>query len=151
MNNNQISNFIKKERDRKIRNIVCNLIIFLFSITILTGLTTQHLIVFGQNNQNSSSAADDVDVTQSFPTESKGEQKNNQDTEQLTSDNTTSSNSVSNSSKVEYNNEQNTNNDSTKSTREILVFPSLTEIVYLILLCQSVLQMKMVDVLKDLI
>ena len=50
MNNNQISNFIKKERDRKIRNIVCNLIIFLFSITILTGLTTQHLIVFGQNN-----------------------------------------------------------------------------------------------------
>lgn len=78
MNNNQFLNFIKKERDRKIRNFVCNLVIFLFSISVLTGFTTQNLIVFGQINQNGSSVKDGDDVTQPFPTESKAEESKKQ-------------------------------------------------------------------------
>ena len=76
--NSRFLKFIKKERDRKIR-FVCNLVILLFSISILTGFTTQNLIVFGQNNQTDSSTKNDVDVNQSFPSESKPESKNNQD------------------------------------------------------------------------
>ena len=133
--NSRFLKFIKKERDRKIRYVVCNLVILLFSISILTGFTTQNLIVFGQNNQTDSSTKNDVDVNQPFPSESKPESKNNQDTNQLTPNNTTSSNSVSDSSSYDDNHQQDTNNDYTQLTtgnpslskpdRECLFDPSM--------------------------
>jgi len=130
MNNDQFLKIIKKTRDRKIRNVVCNLIIFFFSISILTGFTTQNLIVFGQNNMTGSSAADDVEVIQSFQSEIQKESNNNQDSMKLTSDNTTaSSNSVTdglanNDDDGDNNQEQDINNDSVSS---MTVNPSLSK------------------------
>lgn len=121
MNNNQFLNFIKKERDRKICNVVCNLIVFFFFISILTGYTTQNLIAFGQNNQTGDSTADDNDVIQSIPSESKSESNNNQDTNQLApNNNTSSSNSVLDNAKNDDRDksQQNINNDSTHSSTE---------------------------------
>ncbi len=116
MNNNQFLNFLKKERDRKIHNVVCNLVIFLFSIPIISGFTTQNLIVFAQSNQTGSSAKDHGNIILSS-SDNKAESKTNQDTKQLTSDNTTtSSNSVSDGSENDDTHQQDTNNDSTQST-----------------------------------
>lgn len=115
MNNNPFLHFIKKERGKKIDNILNNLAIFLFAISILSGFSIQNLMAFGQNNQTSS--LNKNDFIQSIPAEDIGS-NSNQDIKQNVSNNTSSNFISSNTA----NNQQSANNVSniTKGNTGIL-------------------------------